>query len=167
MGSEKLENDKIVSFDDAVLIASLVNRAFYTVALQFGFTKEEVPSFPAFIDSSVIAGQMAGGLEIFGFKRGMDFIGCIGCGCRDDGIYIIERLAVLPEFRHMGIGEKLMKHAENVVREKQGNKSEVALVADNKILKNWYKKLGYEEIRIEEYVQLPFKVCVMQKVVEE
>jgi ribosomal protein S18 acetylase RimI-like enzyme len=167
MESAKFENDKIVSLDDAVLIASLVNRAFYTVALQFGFTGEKVPSFPAFIDSSVIAGQLAGGLKIFGFKREADIIGCVGYKCRDDGIYVIECLAVLPEFRHMGIGGNLMKYIENIVKEKQGNKSELAIVDNNQILKKWYKKLGYEEIRIEEYVELPFKVCVMQKAMGE
>jgi GNAT superfamily N-acetyltransferase len=154
---------EIVPIIDPELITSLVNRAFITVALQFGYTGERVPSFPAFIRSSVISDQMAGGLNFLGFKTKNDIAGCAGYRRRDECIYIIERLAVLPEFRRRGIGERLMKHIENIIRKKHGDKLEVSIVDNNQTLKDWYKRLGYGETGIEEYAHLPFKVCVMQK----
>jgi ribosomal protein S18 acetylase RimI-like enzyme len=157
-----IENE-IIPISDCELITNLVNQAFITVALQFGYTEEQAPSFPAFIHSSVISDQMTDGLKFFGFKTEGDIVGCAGYRRRDDCLYVIERLAVLPEFRRRGIGERLMKHIENTIKKKHGDKLEVSIVDNNQTLKDWYKRLGYQELRIEEYARLPFKVCVLQK----
>jgi ribosomal protein S18 acetylase RimI-like enzyme len=72
-------------------------------------------------------------------------------------------LATLPEFRHLGIGKKLMQFVENIIKEIGGKIAEIHVVDKNIVLRNWYKKLNYFEIRIDEIKSLPFNSCVMNK----
>jgi GNAT superfamily N-acetyltransferase len=121
-----------------------------TVALSFGFTKENVPRFPAFIDSDVIEKQLNNGLKMYGYKINDKIVGCIGYSFYKDQIYFIERLATLPEYRHLGIGKKLMEYVDK-----------------NVILVEWYKKMNYKQIRIDKLadgtIELPFDLLVMNK----
>jgi ribosomal protein S18 acetylase RimI-like enzyme len=153
----------IISLDDPQLITGILNCSFLTVAKTFGYTAEQVPSFPAFIESGVIVGQLQEGFRIFGAKIDNAVVGCVGYKAIDGTTSLIERLAVLPEYRHRGIGKYLLEYIENIINRNKGKFIELSIVDNNSVLKNWYKRLGYCELRIEEYPQLPFKVCVLQK----
>jgi ribosomal protein S18 acetylase RimI-like enzyme len=152
---------------DSTIIKNILNRAFLTVALNFGFTKESVPRFPAFIDSDVIEKQLKNGLKMYGFKINDQIVGCIGYSFYKDQIYFIERLATLPEYRHLGIGKKLIEYIENKIKENGGKTVEIHVVDKNVILVEWYKKMNYKLIRIDKLVdgtiKLPFDSCVMNK----
>jgi ribosomal protein S18 acetylase RimI-like enzyme len=59
----------------------------------------------------------------------------------------INRLAVDPSFRRMGVAEKLISEAENVLH-KHGLRMYCALIDDdNKVSKQLFKKCGYKEHR--------------------
>jgi ribosomal protein S18 acetylase RimI-like enzyme len=153
----------IIPLDDPQLITGILNRSFLTVAKTFGYTAEQVPSFPAFIDRGVIVGQLQEGFKIFGAKSDNVIAGCAGYKAIDGTTGVIERLAVLPEYRHRGIGKHLLEFIEITIRGNKGTIAELSIVDNNLVLKNWYKRLGYQEWSIEEHPQLPFKVCVLQK----
>jgi ribosomal protein S18 acetylase RimI-like enzyme len=152
---------------DSTIITEILNRAFLTVALSFGFTKDSVPRFPAFIDSDVIEKQLNNGLKMYGYKINNQIVGCIGYSFYKDQVYFIERLATLPEFRHLGIGKKLMEYIENKIKENGGNTAEINVVDKNVILEKKKKKMNYKQIRIDKLVdgkiKLPFDSCVMTK----
>ncbi|KMQ51706.1 acetyltransferase (GNAT) family protein [Chitinispirillum alkaliphilum] len=154
MISKLMESEKIVM---------IVNKSFLTVAQTFGYTKETVPSFPAFIGKDVIDEQIDNGLKMFGYFENSELIGVAGYNHHHENIYMIKRLAVLPQYRHKGVGKVLIEHVENQILMEKGEIAEVEIVNNNLQLKNWYKKLGYEEIRIDNYDNLPFKACVMDK----
>jgi ribosomal protein S18 acetylase RimI-like enzyme len=157
----------ILELFDSTIITNILNRAFLTVALNFGFTKESVPRFPAFIDSDLIEKQLNNGLKMYGYKINDKIVGCIGYSFYKDQIYFIERLATLPEYRHLGIGKKLMEYIENKIKENGGKTAEIHVVDKNEILVDWYKKMNYKQIRIDKLVdgaiKLPFDSCVMNK----
>jgi ribosomal protein S18 acetylase RimI-like enzyme len=138
-----------------------------TVALHFGFTKENVPRFPAFIGPAVIEKQLNNGLKMYGYKINDQIVGCVGYSYYKEQIYFIERLATLPEYRHLGIGKKLMEYIENKIKENGGKTAEIHVVDKNKILVEWYEKQSYKHIRIDKLVDgtknLPFNSCVMNK----
>ena len=155
--------ENIIEINDIDLITELVNRSFITVADEYGYTMENASTFPAFIGSNVIANDIKNGLIIFGYKKDGEVIGCCGHSKHSDIIYKIKRLAVLPEYRHYGIGKRLMAHNELIIKENGGSIAEVHLVNNNEKLKRWYTENNYREIAIEEVKGLPFKVCIMQK----
>jgi N-acetylglutamate synthase-like GNAT family acetyltransferase len=141
----------------------LINTSFMTVANEYGFTKRNTPTFPAFIGYDIIENEIKNGLKIFGYKKNNKIIGCVGHTKYTDEIYKIKRLAVLPEYRHRGIGKKLLQDIESKIKRDGGKISEVHIVNENEQLKKWYIKNKYEGIKIEKINGLPFKVCIMQK----
>ena len=78
---------------------------------------------------------------MYGYKINDNIIGCVGYSYYKENIYFIERLATLPEYRHLGIGKKLMEYAENKIKD-LGKIVEIHVVDKNIILKEWYKKLN-------------------------
>jgi GNAT superfamily N-acetyltransferase len=157
-----MKNNIIECFDSSI-IKNILNNSFITVANEYGYTKENAPTFPAFIGNDIIEKQINGGLKMYVYNVENQNIGCIGYSFYKDKIYIIERLAVLPKYRHNNVGRELMEYIENKIKDMGGEISEIHIVNNNTKLKEWYKTLGYKEIRTEEYRQLPFKVGIMAK----
>jgi len=155
--------EKIIEANDSGIVTDILNKAFMIVALQFGLTKENAPRHPAFIGSDAIERQLAGGLKMYGYAINDQIVGCAGYWSDNDNIYHIERLAVLPEHRHQGIGKKIMAFVENKIMENGGKIAEIHVLDKNNLLIAWYKELGYAEIRIDELKHLPFNSCVMNK----
>ena len=155
--------EDIIELNDSKIIADVLNKAFMTVALQFDLTKENAPRHPAFIGSDVIEMQLSRGLKMYGYIINDQIVGCVGYWSDNDKIYHIERLATLSEYRHLGIGKKLMAFIENKIAESDGKIAEIHVLDKNSLLIAWYKKLGYEKIRVDELKHLPFNSCVMNK----
>jgi N-acetylglutamate synthase-like GNAT family acetyltransferase len=154
--------DNIIEINDVKTITEILNKSFLTVAQKYGYTEENAPTFPAFIGTDIIEKQIAKGLKIYGYKREAKIIGCSGYSSENNK-FIIELLAVLTEYRHSCIGKKLIEYIENEIKQKDGKIIEIHIVNNNEILKAWYIKLGYNEIKVEEYENLPFRVCIMNK----
>jgi N-acetylglutamate synthase-like GNAT family acetyltransferase len=158
--------ESIVEIFDSKIITDILNRAFMTVAQQYNFTAENAPTFPAFINSNRIENSLNNGLKMYGYNMNNQIIGCAGYSYFKDQIYFIERLATLPEYRHSGIGKKLMGYIENKIKNIGGKIVEIHIVDKNTVLREWYKKINYVEIRIDEIKTLPFDSCVMNKKLE-
>ena len=107
--------ENIIETMDSKILTNILNKAFNTVAMQFNYTKENAPKFPAFMDSSVIEYGLKNGLKMYGYFADDQIIGCVGYSFFKDQIYFIERLATLPEYRHKGIGKILMEYVENIM----------------------------------------------------
>jgi hypothetical protein len=56
-----------------------------------------------------------------------------------------------------------MNFVENRIKENSGKTAEIHIVNNNEILKEWYIKLGYKEIRVERPRVLPFEVGIINK----
>ena len=157
-----------MELNDSKIITDILNRAFMTVAQEFNFTKENAPIHPAFTNSDRVEVWLNRGLKMYGYKINDKTIGCAGYSYYKDQIYFIERLATLPEYRHLGVGKKLMGFIENKIKNIGGKIVEIHVTDINIVLREWYKKQGYVEIRIEEVIIpgiaiVPFKACVMNK----
>ncbi|ULQ59774.1 GNAT family N-acetyltransferase [Brucepastera parasyntrophica] len=141
--------EHITEISDSGRITEIVNKAFMTVARQFNYTKENASHFPVFAEKEEICRQLESGLKMYGYVKDDEIIACIGYSYQENQKYLIERLATLPEYRHLGIGTKLLDFAEQKIRDRDGKTAEVHIVDNNKVLKVWYKKLSYKESRIE------------------
>lgn len=61
----------------------------------------------------------------------------------DDSVEL-NNLAVLPEYRHLGIGKELVDYAITYSKNIPGtNKIKIGIVEENTILKEWYEKIGF------------------------
>jgi ribosomal protein S18 acetylase RimI-like enzyme len=143
--------------------ARVVRDAFRTVALDFNLTRENSPTHPSFMTTGRLQEDRNKGVRFFGLFTGDRHIGFIAIERADAALYYVERLAVLPEYRHRGYGKKLMEFAFEYVRANGGKKVSIGIINEQAVLKNWYKELGFEEVSAREFAHLPFTVCFMER----
>ena len=113
--------EKIEECTDSNILTEIQHKSFITVANKFGYTIENEPYFSAFIKREKIDKQMIDGCKFYVYKIGENIIGSIGYILENDN-YVVERLAVIPEYRHNGIGKKLMEFIEDEVKCKNAKK---------------------------------------------
>ena len=157
---------RVNEYDDLVPVIRVLNKSFGTVAVEFGLTKENCPSNSAFIDVETLKSQFNENREFYKESDENTCVGFVGIekSLREKGTFYIEKLAVSPEYRHRGIGKKLIDFAENRITALGGIRASIAIIYDNILLRKWYLSTGYSETLIKEFAHLPFKkVCFMEK----
>jgi len=146
-------------------IVKVLNLSHGTIAKDFNFTKEDNPTNNAFIDEQTLREQLNNGIELYGLKIEDRLAGCIAIekSKREVDTYYIEKVSVLPEFRHKGIGVRLMDFATQKIKDAGGKIISIALIDSNSKLKNWYLSQGFVETGFKDFEHLPFRVCFMRK----
>ena len=145
--------------------ARVVRNAFRTVALDFEFTRENNPTHPSFMTIRRLRRDRDMRVKFFGLFLGERQIGFIAVEKADAALYYIERLAVLPQYRHRRYGKKLMEFAFEYIRTNGGTKVSIGIINEHTVLKEWYKGLGFKETSVREFAHLPFTVCFMERVI--
>ncbi|MBP6663529.1 MAG: GNAT family N-acetyltransferase [Paludibacter sp.] len=150
---------------DLSTIVKVLNLSHGTIARDFNFTKEDNPTNNAFIDEKTLREQLNNGIELYGLKMNNRLVGCIAIekSKREPSTYYIEKVSVLPEFRHQGIGVRLMDFATAKIKDAGGQIISIALIDSNTKLKKWYLSQGFIETGFKDFEHLPFRVCFMRK----
>ena len=153
--------------------ARIIRSAFGTVAKEFGLTKENAPGHSAFMTARRLREGQNGDARFFGLFQCEQQIGFVEFEkARTDvdprmkleitpDTYWLEKLAVLPAYRHLGGGEKLISFAADSIRKLGGKKVLLGMMYDHKVLRDWYQKLGFRVVAIRTYPHLPFTVAFM------
>jgi N-acetylglutamate synthase and related acetyltransferases len=151
--------------DDFVVLAKLLNSAFDTVAKDFGLTKENARNNSAFITGEELKAQLTEIREFYVYEDNGCASGFVAIekSLNEPGTYYFEKLAVIPESRHLGVGLRLMNFASERAKELGGKRISIALIDSNTILKEWYCKHGFVVFDIKRYDHLHFDVCFMEK----
>ena len=140
----------------------IISGSFRTVAQDFGLTEANCPSNAAFITIDKLYQLKEKGVSMYGLFQDSKQIGFVGIEEAKDDIYYMETLAVLPEYRHLGYGKKLMDFVRDEVRKKGGKRLGIGIIDENKVLKKWYANYGFCETGIKKFDHLPFTVCFME-----
>ncbi len=140
----------------------VIQESFLTVAEDFNLTKENAPTNPAFITMDKLKESIENKLDFYVATESNKIIGCIGVQPgKKEKEYYIERLAVLPEYRHSGYGKKLLDKAFDEIRERKARYVSIGIINENKVLKRWYLQNGFIDYETKKYDHLPFTVCLM------
>ena len=75
----------------------------------------------------------------------------------------LNNLAVLPEYRHKGIGRQLLAHSFNIAKELGCRIINIAIVEENRVLRKWYELNGAIHIGTKKYDFFPFTCGYMKK----
>ncbi|MFX1500458.1 MAG: GNAT family N-acetyltransferase [Promethearchaeota archaeon] len=166
-----LENQrikKIKSKKELSESVKVLRTSFLTVAHNFNLTKENAPTNPAFITFDKLNELKNKGLKLYGIynRSKKRQIGFVVIEKVNKVLYYMEKLCVLPDFRHNGYGKLLMDYVFNYVRKKKGNNVSIGIINKNLILKDYYIKYGFVEINLKKFDHLPFTVCFMEKKLE-
>jgi ribosomal protein S18 acetylase RimI-like enzyme len=150
-------------------LVELLQAAFGIVAAEYGITHENAPSNPAFTTLESLKEYKKRPCQFFGYYRKACLVGCVAIepSKRKAEVFYLERLAVMPEERHRGIGKRLVSHALEQIKARGGSRVSIGIINKNTILKGWYLNLGFVEREIKCFPQLPFEVCIMEKEILE
>ena len=143
--------------------AGVIRNAFITVADDFHLTRKNAPTNPAFLGTDAMEKMRDKEAVMFGAYEGELCIGFIAALEASEGTFYMERLAVLPEYRHGGIGKRLMDTVFDYVSKKGGKRVSIGIINENTRLKEWYQQYGFVETGLKHYDHLPFEVCFMEK----
>ncbi|HOJ80029.1 MAG TPA: GNAT family N-acetyltransferase, partial [Clostridiales bacterium] len=108
--------------------ASVIRNSFATVAEEFRITRENAPTNPAFAEADSLEQMKVKGVSMYGAYLDWQRVGFVAIERADDDRWYMERLAVLPEYRHRGIGRALMDFVFETVRKRGGKKVSIGII---------------------------------------
>lgn len=156
---------KVNSSEQLNICIDIIHRSFQTVADELNLTKDNCPSHTAFIPIDKLVSQFDNGTAMFLYQYNGNFIGYFSLSVNNDSVEL-NNLAVLPEYRHLGIGKELVDYAITYSKNILGtNKIKIGIVEENTILKEWYEKIGFVHTGTKKFEHLPFTVGFMENVV--
>jgi GNAT superfamily N-acetyltransferase len=143
--------------------AEIIRQAFGAVTGELGITEENCPRFPAYTTVERCDEMRERGARFFGvFIEGRQ-VGVIAVEKEPDNRYFAKRLAVIPEYWHIGLGGKMMARAIDCIRDCGDDKINIAIVNEHTVLKEWYLGMGFRETSLKKFDQFPFTVCFMER----
>jgi len=142
---------------------NVIRKSFATVAEDFSLTRENAPTNPAFIEIPHLQKMREKGITMLGVFYETLQIGFVAIEKNETNSYHMERLAVLPEYRHRGYGRQIVEYVTEYVAVHGGEAVLIGVIGDHKILKSWYHELGFMEFDTKRFAHLPFPVCYMKK----
>ncbi len=154
-----------VEKEDIPECVKIIKSSFLTVAKEFGFTEENAPRFTAFATTEdKLLWQMDNENRLM-FLYEEKGIPCgyyalliqDGCECE------LNNLSVLPEYRHNGIGKKLLKHSYQVAAEEGCKIMNIGIVEENQRLRRWYEGNGAVHVGTKKFDFFPFTCGYLKK----
>lgn len=147
--------------------AEVIRQSFATVAQDFGLTPENCPSNGAFLKTERLTAEQEQGKRMFALHSAGSIAGFVAVGCLEDGVFTIEKLAVLPEHRHNGYGKSLLDYAIQQAKNLGGEKISIGIIEEHTVLKNWYIMSGFVPTGSKVFEHLPFTVGFMEYQISE
>lgn len=152
--------------EDLPRCGALIRESFGGVAREFGLTPENCPTNTAFMPDEQLAEKFAQKLPMFlaeadGVPAGFFML-------EEDrfaeNAQKLEKLAVLPRFRHHGLGRALLDAAAAQARALGAERLTIGIIEENTRLKNWYLANGFVHTGTKRFDHLPFTAGFMEKI---
>ena len=154
-------NIEQASYSDTGAISEIVKLANNPVAKQFALTRDNAPSHPSLCTPDWIRAGMDRGERYFiGERIGLK-VGCVAYESPEPGLAYLNRLAVLPDYQNLGVGQALVHHILTLAKEDQKNNVSIGIIKAHTILRDWYAGLGFIPSGTKTFDHLPFDVQFM------
>jgi len=140
----------------------VIRNSFGTVAEELNLTPENAPTHPSFITPDQLEELRQKGLVFYGYFLDDMQVGFVAMEKADDSLYYMEKLAVLPEYRHNGYGSDLVRFILDTAAARGVKKLSIGIIYEQAVLKDWYKDIGFKETGTENFEHLPFTVGFME-----
>ena len=149
--------------------ADLIRKSFQTVADEFGFTRENAPRFTAFATTEErLAWHMDGEHRLMYLDEEDGRLrGYYSLLLRDKSECELGSLSVLPEYRHHGIGGRLLRHAMKTAAEHGCAVMNLSIVEENTVLRKWYERFGAVHTGAEKFDFFPFTCGYLERDLRE
>ncbi len=144
----------------------VIRESFSTVAQEFGITYENAPRFTAFATNNERLSWQLNQEKRIMMVAVLDcrIVGYYSLCKVSENSWELNNLAVLPSFRHHGIGGKLLANACSRTKERGGTLLKIGIVEENLVLRNWYEAAGFVHTGTQKYDFFPFTCGYMEKI---
>ncbi len=144
--------------EDIPTCVNLIRSSFMTVADEFGITKENAPRFTAFaISEDRLYWHMnEEHRPMYVAEEDGVLCGYYSLLIQENGECELNNLAVLPQYRHRGIGKQLLEHSCSVAKSLGCCTINIGIVEENKTLRAWYEQSGAVHVGIKKFDFFPF-----------
>ncbi len=150
------------NLDNAEQLAYIISQANKEVAKQFNINRDNNPKHPSFYTKEWVLADFDRGEEYFLFQQGNGFVGCVAFEQPNADTAYLNRLAVLPNYQHRGIGKALVNHIFEYAKAKNIKEVSIGIIAEHQVLKQWYHDIGFIEVGTKKFEHLPFDVTFMR-----
>lgn len=139
---------------------AVLRAGFATEVADFGITRENTPTNPAFWEPEEVAAVVAKGFALLALVEADAIRGCIFAGPsrRRPGVWGLRHLAVDPAARHLGYGAALVAEGCRRARRAGARTVAIGIVAENTRLSDWYHRLGFVTTEVVSYPGMVFTV---------
>ena len=151
--------------EDIPACVGLIKKSFKTVADEYGFTEENAPRFTAFATTEErLFWQMdSEHRPMFVYEEDGILCGYYSLLLQENGECELNNLAVLPEYRHRGIGRKLLEHSYLTAQYNGCKIMNIGIVEENKKLRKWYEDNGAIHVGTRKFEFFPFTCGYLKK----
>jgi len=147
---------------DAEHLALIISEANRDVAQQFDLNIRNAPKHPSFCTKAWVLSGFKRGEEYFLYKDGEVLAGCVAFEQPDNHTAYLNRLSVLPRYRHNGVGSALVRYVLDYSKTRNVQIVSIGIIADHELLKRWYSGLGFVDVSTRKFEHLPFDVKYMK-----
>ena len=140
----------------------VIRESHASVAKEFNLTRENCPKHTSFIEMRNLQYHMENGYLMYGYFIKNSIAGYCSLENKDNGVFELHNLAVLPKYRHKGLGTQMLDFCKAKVREMGGSKITLGLIEENITLKKWYCANGFTHVGTKKFEHLPFTVGYME-----
>ena len=142
----------------------IIRKSFKTVADSHGITEENAPRFTAFAtNEEKLTWQMeVEHRPMFVYEDEGVLCGYYSLLLQENGECELNNLAVLPEYRHKGIGKELLEHAAGEARKAGYSVMNFGIVEENQVLRKWYEANGAVHLGTHKFDFFPFTCGYMK-----
>ena len=151
--------------EDIPACVNLIKQSFKTVADELGFTEENAPRFTAFaINEERLLWQFDNeNRPMYVYEDAGVLCGYYSLFMQENNECELNNLAVLPEYRHKGIGKELLEHSYSTARDKCCRLMNIGIVEENKKLRKWYEDNEAVHLGTHKFDFFPFTCGYMRK----
>lgn len=144
-------------------LVELIRKSFANVAQQLELNEKDHPRCTSFYTKDRMADDFTNGIRYYILMHNNKLVGCVAMEIPNKDFCCLIRLAVMPEYRKQGLGEKLVGHILNLARQTGLKQVKIGIVANADRLIKWYKNFGFVQIKTQRLDHLPFLVLCLSK----
>lgn len=153
---------RAVEREDLPACVQVIREGFGTVAKEFGLTEENCPTNGAFMTLARLRQDYDQGNLMYALFVGEEMAGFAQLAKTGHRVFELEKLVVLPQYRHGGFGGVLLAHARAHAKALGAKKLTIGIIEENRTLKRWYLQHGFVEKGTKRFASLPFTVGFME-----
>lgn len=156
---------KLIERSEIPECVRVIKASFLTVANELGFTPENAPGFTAFAINEERLYQQYDHEHrpMYAYYDGEKIVGYYSLLLLENGEIELNNLCVLPDYRHEKIGQKLLENAFIQAKELNCVKMKIGIVEENRALRKWYEKHGFNHTGTQKLDFFPFTCGYMER----